>query len=388
MDHQQKDETAVAYLATAMNTKLARARAKGRSGWDTPECTQQHLSNLLREHVEKGDPVDVANFCAFLAARGEGIAPRQCVAQIEEPAGAAPAAVARWGCEDRSAWFALAMGAAASLEDAANCLRDKDAQKAAMGAATHVRESCNKLWWSVPALEAPATSLRDAAANALAALERTQHASDADRLAAADQLRNALAAAPQAPAVRAALSEGVILAVDKWFSQNTGLGGCSDKDAAELAAIFAAAPQAPAAPDDVLCYIRAGATLPERHGFEVCRATDAGAMAVMGDGRVSAPAAPAVDASDTALLDALAAESMDLRCFDMPTGQGDADVGWRVIQHHMGAPTERVVSEVYKDDPRSAIRAAIARLERDPYCTGALHEEAAAQAAAKGEHDE
>ncbi len=86
MDHQEKDETAVAYLATAMNTKLARARAKGRSGWGSPECTQQHLSNLLREHVEKGDPVDVANFCAFLAARGEGIAPRQCLAQIEEPA--------------------------------------------------------------------------------------------------------------------------------------------------------------------------------------------------------------------------------------------------------------------------------------------------------------
>lgn len=102
----------------------------------------------------------------------------------------------------------------------------------------------------------------------------------------------------------------------------------------------------------------------------------------------AAPAAPAVDACDTALLDAMAAESMDLRCFDIPTGQGDADVGWRVIQHHMSEPTERVVSEVYKDDPRSAIRAAIARLERDPYCTGPLHEEdagLAAQAAAKGD---
>lgn len=49
-----------------------------------------------------------------------------------------------------------------------------------------------------------------------------------------------------------------------------------------------AAPQAPAAPDDVLCYIRAGATLPDRHGFEVCRATDFGVMAVMGDGRAHA----------------------------------------------------------------------------------------------------
>lgn len=88
--------------------------------------------------------------------------------------------------------------------------------------------------------------------------------------------------------------------------------------------------------------------------------------------------------SDTALLNFIAAEYLDLRSFGMPTGQGDADVGWRVIQHHMGEPTERVVAEVYKDDPRSAIRAAIARLERDPYCTGALHEEDAAQATAKG----
>jgi hypothetical protein len=89
----------------------------------------------------------------------------------------------------------------------------------------------------------------------------------------------------------------------------------------------------------------------------------------------------AEDASDTALLNILADEYLDLRTFGMPTGQGDADVGWRVIQHHMGEPTERVVSEVYKDDPRSAIRAAIARLKRDPYCTSALHEEDADPAA-------
>ena len=386
--------------------------------------------------------------------------------------------------------------------------------------------------------------------------------------------RAALAAAPQAPVVRAALSEGVILAVDKWFSQNTGLGGCSDKDAAELAAIFAAAPQAPAAPsiavvtdeqiDAILdspgglgmviadkrermrmfarrvldlaapaapavdteraAYIEfltgkfprsygkeeAGRWWDQGHvsalAWQAARtATAAPAAPVVDDegclsdelrdlitgmtvsvdvstgehdagnrlfGEVTevmeydqgsdkhrvvllvqspepnfkvAPAAPAVDAalnaliadvralptlraseidgeesdgtpkhwrnrpfvslrkleallrdrvttsSDTALLNFIAAEYLELRSFGMPTGQGDADVGWRVIQHHMGEPTERVVSEVYKDDPRSAIRAAIARLERDPYCTGALHEEdaeAAAQAAAKGEHDE
>ena len=154
-----------------------------------------HLTSLMAPHslnfVTGADRAALLAYGrdVFAAARAS-----QCLAQIEEPAqpvaeicsashddaqfgeraikplcdisgfeygtplyaGAAPAAVARWGREDRAAWFALAMGAAASLEDAANCLRDKDAQKAAMGAATHVRESCNRLWWAAPALEAPA----------------------------------------------------------------------------------------------------------------------------------------------------------------------------------------------------------------------------------------
>lgn len=76
------DDAAVDALAAAMRAKLTKQRAKGYSGWDTTEFTQQRLSDMLREHVDKGDPVDVANFCAFLAARGEGIAQ------------AAPAAVA------------------------------------------------------------------------------------------------------------------------------------------------------------------------------------------------------------------------------------------------------------------------------------------------------
>lgn len=37
--------------------------------------------------------------------------------------------------------------------------------------------------------------------------------------------------------------QSIIEAVDGWFARNTALGGCSDKDVAELAAIFAAAPQ-------------------------------------------------------------------------------------------------------------------------------------------------
>jgi hypothetical protein len=62
---------------------------------------------------------------------------------------------------------------------------------------------------------------------------------------------------------------------------------------------------------------------------------------------------------DTIRIDALRDQSWDLRCFDMPTGEGDADIGWRVIQHHMAAPHERVVAQVYRDDPRAAIDAAL-----------------------------
>ena len=66
------DDAAVDALAVLMKAKLAKQRAKGCGGWDT-DCTQERLSDLLRTHVNKGDPVDVANFCAFLAARGEMI---------------------------------------------------------------------------------------------------------------------------------------------------------------------------------------------------------------------------------------------------------------------------------------------------------------------------
>jgi len=53
-------------------------------------------------------------------------------------------------------WFALVMGAAASLEDAENCLRDPDARRAAKGAAKHYRKAANAMW-SQP-VEAPAES--------------------------------------------------------------------------------------------------------------------------------------------------------------------------------------------------------------------------------------
>ena len=63
------DNAAVDKLAQAMKSKLAKKREQGYHGWET--CKHGDLVQLLINHVDKGDPIDVANFCAFLFARGE-----------------------------------------------------------------------------------------------------------------------------------------------------------------------------------------------------------------------------------------------------------------------------------------------------------------------------
>ncbi len=82
------DDLAVDAFAAAMKAKLADARAKGRGGWNGDEPgMHQRLSDLLRAHVEKGDPRDVSNFCMFLHQRGEGIS---APAPIPRPMDTAP----------------------------------------------------------------------------------------------------------------------------------------------------------------------------------------------------------------------------------------------------------------------------------------------------------
>ena len=72
------DDLAADAFAVALKEKLADARAKGRAGWNGDEPgMQQRLSNMLRAHVEKGDPRDVANFAMFLHQRGEAILPSE-----------------------------------------------------------------------------------------------------------------------------------------------------------------------------------------------------------------------------------------------------------------------------------------------------------------------
>lgn len=196
----QADHEAVRNLSCAMMSKLQDSRSKGRSGWnDKTQCSAEHLSQLLREHVEKGDPVDVANFCAFLSARGEGIAPQTTPIAAAVPGG----------------WQELAARVMDALADAQDRTNAKYPE--------HVK--CYPSWETKP------RHLRW-----LAEMFRTgkpigNGAGQPDVLAALCATQGTAA-----PVVSGELIE----AVDAWFAQNTGLGGCSDKDVAELAAIFAA----------------------------------------------------------------------------------------------------------------------------------------------------
>lgn len=73
---QHPDDVAVDAFAAAMKAKLKRAREeKGRGGWQDMSATV--LSDMLREHVQKGDPVDVANLAMMLHQNGQGIATRR-----------------------------------------------------------------------------------------------------------------------------------------------------------------------------------------------------------------------------------------------------------------------------------------------------------------------
>lgn len=91
---------------------------------DTPEALRELLarSRSIADELDEAslERATILELCAALAQRQQ-----------------VPA--------DESAWWALAMGAAASLEDAALCMRDADAEKAARGAAAHVRRQCAAL---------------------------------------------------------------------------------------------------------------------------------------------------------------------------------------------------------------------------------------------------
>jgi hypothetical protein len=64
------DNEAVVKLAIAMMAKLDKKRQQGYNGWNNPElCPPDRLPKMLISHLQKGDVVDIANFCAMVYSR-------------------------------------------------------------------------------------------------------------------------------------------------------------------------------------------------------------------------------------------------------------------------------------------------------------------------------
>ena len=66
-DDRCADENGIGRFSYMMLRKLEAKRAQGRSGWNRPsECLIADLREWLREHVDKGDPVDIANYAMMI----------------------------------------------------------------------------------------------------------------------------------------------------------------------------------------------------------------------------------------------------------------------------------------------------------------------------------
>jgi len=53
-------------FARALKAKLNEKNRKGKSGWDDPDWSEEDILRQLREHIDKGDMLDVAAFAMFL----------------------------------------------------------------------------------------------------------------------------------------------------------------------------------------------------------------------------------------------------------------------------------------------------------------------------------
>lgn len=79
------DNEAVRAFSEMMRKKMALSRANGRSGWHDPDrCSPEYLRALLYEHLDKGDPVDVANICMMLRHYQEPTSPNLARAEAAE----------------------------------------------------------------------------------------------------------------------------------------------------------------------------------------------------------------------------------------------------------------------------------------------------------------
>ena len=68
LDDVQADQILVSLCSEDMRIKLYNKRQEGRGGWNH-SCSNDLLMDMLKEHVEKGDMVDVMNLAGMIHMR-------------------------------------------------------------------------------------------------------------------------------------------------------------------------------------------------------------------------------------------------------------------------------------------------------------------------------
>ncbi|MBX8556979.1 hypothetical protein K5D56_25570 [Pseudomonas cichorii] len=76
------DDNAINEFSIQLKVNMARSRAKGLDGWYRKDmCSATTLSQMLRAHVDKGDPIDIGILSMMLQQRGESIEPEQAACE-------------------------------------------------------------------------------------------------------------------------------------------------------------------------------------------------------------------------------------------------------------------------------------------------------------------
>jgi hypothetical protein len=83
------DDIVLKNFFSAMESKLSKNRDKGRHGWYESNVTIEQLSDMLREHVVKGDPIDVAILAMFIWGKRGAISPLSTEREMKYESGRA-----------------------------------------------------------------------------------------------------------------------------------------------------------------------------------------------------------------------------------------------------------------------------------------------------------
>lgn len=63
----EADHLGVRRFTREMHRKMTKKRHQGYGGWNLPaQCTVESLTNMLADHLRKGDMIDIANFAMMI----------------------------------------------------------------------------------------------------------------------------------------------------------------------------------------------------------------------------------------------------------------------------------------------------------------------------------